>query len=159
MPRKNLAPLITITLMQNRYMQVSLHSIMSQFIETLLHHSSLILKLCRSDVMFWRQGLREHKGEALSAFKWILQEKNLGGWKCKPPYIPRETSSCLPFCMQCHRQPHLQRHLAISDVLLLCVPTAVLPKGLLPTSHRAVSSLPCPGQPFPQISLAERVFK
>lgn len=39
-------------MMQNRYMQVSLHNIMSQFIETLIYLSYLILKFCRNDVMF-----------------------------------------------------------------------------------------------------------
>lgn len=77
-PRKNpaLAPVI---LMQNRYLQVSLHNIMSQFIESLIYLSYSHVKILQRWCHILKTKSKTYQGEVLFAFRLILQEENLQG--------------------------------------------------------------------------------
>lgn len=79
-PRKNPA-LTAATLMQNRHLQVSLHNIMSRFIEALIYLSYSHVKILQTWCHILKTKSKTYQGEMLSASRLTLQKENKEGWK------------------------------------------------------------------------------
>lgn len=173
-PRKNPA-LTTATLLQNRHLQVSLHNIMSRFIESLIYLSYSHVKILQTWCHILKKKSKTYQGEMLSASRLILQKENKEGWKnniclllglwsshvnvwssVNQSSSPWSLNSAFLSAAKVIDGPICGKKLLPCDVFLLHFPLLPpgLPIGLLPLSHRVVTSLPCPEQPLAKISLA-----